>query len=77
MKLGQKELTIDKQKYNYIGELDPDDNACGKGVAILASKKKNWKYVGTFFKNQLHGIGRLIYIFCYQFSCKNLRGKRR
>ena len=35
----------------YTGEIDDEDKASGKGVAVIDEVK----YVGLFYKDQIHG----------------------
>ena len=50
-----KVTDADGNELDYIGEIDKDENACGHGIA--SSKDKNLKLEGTFFNNQMHGLG--------------------
>ena len=39
----------------YVGEINKDGKACGKGVSIVANDP-NWSYTGTYLNNMRHGL---------------------
>ena len=55
--LGEGSINIHMDTCKYKGEKDKEGKACGYGVATNI-RNSDLKYEGTFFKNQIHGIGK-------------------
>ena len=55
--LGQREIIWKGDNYDYFGELDRDNNACGYGV-VIDDEDPNYKFKGTYFSNTVHGLSK-------------------
>ena len=56
----------------YTGELDKDGRRCGIGT-VVSSEEPTRRLWGTFFNNNLHGIGRYSSNSFYKFILQRLR----
>ena len=57
--LGKKTVQdIDGNDIEYVGELDTDDQACGKGESTCIHKQGLVSYKGMWFNNKPEGRGK-------------------
>ena len=56
---GEKIITdVDGNEFEYRGELDEEDFACGQGEMTYVHPKCVVSYVGMFFKDKAEGTGK-------------------
>ena len=55
---GRKTITINRKTWEYNGELDSENHACGQGVATCVYGQIGHIYEGTFVNDTFEGIGK-------------------